>query len=100
MARKVLNLKLGPGTDEALKRTLSGLSSVTQGIAELRGKLGTGHGASPDAERPPIEVARLVVGMATTLGVFLYEMHRNPRTPPAAPIPVSADYELDDEIPF
>ncbi len=96
MARKELNLTISPEMDETLKGTLTGLSRVTQGIAELRGKLGTGHGASPEVSRPPVEVARLVVGMATTLGVFLYEVHRNRRKSPK--LPASADF--DDDIPF
>jgi hypothetical protein len=96
MVRKELNLTISPEMDETLKGTLTGLSRVTQGLAELRGKLGTGHGASPDVSRPPVEVARLVVGMATTLGVFLYEVHRNRRKPPEPP----ASPDLDDDIPF
>ncbi len=96
MARKELNLTISLEMDETLKGTLTGLSRVTQGLAELRGKLGTGHGATPDVPRPPVEVARLVVGMATTLSVFLYEVHRNRRKPPELP----AIPDLDDEIPF
>jgi hypothetical protein len=98
MARKELNLTISPAVDDTLKRTLSGLSSVTQGVAELRGKLGTGHGANPDTERPPVEVARLVVGMATTLGVFLWEVHRNRRKRPEPAPKELAD--LDSDIPF
>ena len=102
-ARDKLDLSATPATDDILKRTLSALSSITQGVAELRGKLGTGHGASPDIEHPPVEVARLVVGMATTLGVFLYETHRKNRQIAAAPaprVPVPVGFDLDDEIPF
>lgn len=98
MARDRLDLSVTPETGEILKRTLSGLSNITQGIAELRGRLGTGHGASPDAEHPPPEVARLAVGMATTFGVFLYETHRNRRKPP--PTPALAGDGFDDDIPF
>ena len=77
LVRQELILDLEPAAGEALKRTLSGLSAVTQGLAELRGRLGTGHGADPSAPKPPVEVARLAVGLATTLGVFLYEHHQN-----------------------
>jgi hypothetical protein len=98
MARKELSLTISPGVDDILKRTLSGLSNITQGLAELRGKLGTGHGASPDTGRAPVEVARLAVGMATTLGVFLYEVHRNTRkSPEVAQVEL---VDLDEEIPF
>ena len=99
MARKELKLAVGSEVDDVLKRTLSGLSNVTHGIAELRGRLGTGHGGNPDASRPPVEVARLVVGMATALGVFLYEVHRNRRTPPE-PAQPSANADEDDDIQF
>lgn len=104
IARDKLNLSVTAETGEILKRTLSGLSNITQGVAELRGKLGTGHGPSPDAEQPPPEVARLVVGMATTLGVFLYEAHQRRKKPPLAPTPVPARAlagpNWDDDIPF
>jgi len=103
-ARDKLDLSITPATDNILKKTLSALSSITQGVAELRGKLGTGHGATPDTEHPPVEVARLVVGMATTLGVFLYESHRKTRPVPIAPpphrVPVPAGPSWDDDIPF
>jgi Abortive infection C-terminus len=64
-------------TDNTLRNTLAALATLTQGIAELRGQLGTGHGANPEVERPPTEVARLAVGVATTLGVFLWDVHRS-----------------------
>ena len=40
-------------------------------------KLRTGHGASPEVERPSAEVARLAVGVATTPDVFLWDVHRS-----------------------
>lgn len=58
LARDQLNLSITKETDISLKKVLSGLSTITQGIAELRGKLGTGHGEHPDAELPPVEIAR------------------------------------------
>lgn len=98
-ARDHLNLSITADTDPILKRILSALSTITQGIAELRGKLGTGHGEHPDSEHPPIEVARLAVGMATTLGVFLYETRP---TPPMAPTTAqtSTATASDDDLPF
>jgi hypothetical protein len=98
MARDKLDLSIAPETEDILKRTLSGLSNITQGVAELRGRLVTGHGANPDTERPPVEVARLAVGMATSLGVFLWEVHSYRRKPPE---PKPADVaNWDSEIPF
>jgi len=77
MTRETLALTVEPDTAETLKRTLSSLATITQGIAELRGQLGTGHGDDPAAKRPSADVAALAVRMATALGVFLYERHRS-----------------------
>jgi hypothetical protein len=82
MTREAVGLLTDSRTDETLKRTLSALATITQGLAELRGQLGTGHGADPAAPRPPADVAGLAVRMATALGIFLYEKHRN-----SAPVP-------------
>ncbi len=75
LTREILKLDVDRSTEETLKRTLSSLATITQGIAELRGQLGTGHGHHPSVATPPVEVARLAVTMATALGVFLYETH-------------------------
>ena len=75
--RGVLKLDTEGQTGDTLKRTLSALSGLTQGIAELRGQLGSGHGHHPSVATPDPSVARLAVGAATTLGVFLYEAFRN-----------------------
>jgi hypothetical protein len=82
MTREAVGLSVNRGTDETLKRSISALATITQGLAELRGQLGTGHGADPAAQRPHSDVAGLAVRMATALGIFLYERHRN-----SAPIP-------------
>lgn len=79
--RAVLHLDVDPQTEETIKRTLSALSSITQGVAELRGQLGSGHGHHPSAGRPSPIVARLAVGSATTLGVFLYQMFERDSPP-------------------
>lgn len=83
LTRTQLKLGISRDTDETLKRTLSSLATITQGIAELRGQIGTGHGPDPHAAAPQPEVARLAVGMAVALGVFLYETYRVgvPETP-------------------
>jgi hypothetical protein len=75
-AREVLNLTASAKTGDTLRQTLSALASLTQGIAELRGQLGTGHGRHPDADAPSPTVARLSVNAAVALGVFLYDAHR------------------------
>lgn len=77
ITRDSLGLGLNPGSDVTLKATLQSLTTITQGIAELRGQLGTGHGSTPETPQPPVEVARLAVSVATVLGVFLWETHRS-----------------------
>ena len=62
---------------ETIKRMLMNLAQLVQGSAELRNAYGTGHGRSRAQARQRLEPrhARLAVGTATTLGVFLYETH-------------------------
>ncbi|WFU42724.1 abortive infection family protein [Bradyrhizobium sp. CB82] len=74
--RDALNLSGQGKTGDTLRQVLSSLSTITQGIAELRGQLGSGHGHHPSAARPLSSVARLSVNTAIALGVFLYETHR------------------------
>lgn len=74
--RDALDLAVDRQTEETLKRTLGALASIAQGIAELRGRLGSGHGHHPAAGRPSTAAARLAVGSAITLGVFLYDVFR------------------------
>ncbi|MDP1751866.1 MAG: abortive infection family protein [Reyranella sp.] len=76
MTRKTLGLSVEKRTEETLQRTLSALATLTQGIAELRGQLGSGHGPHPNAPKATSEVAWLAVRSAIALGVFLYESHR------------------------
>ena len=76
MVRDALGLRVNPKSDVTLRSMLGALGTITNSLAELRGQLGTGHGNTPDTAQPPAEVARLAVGAATTLGVFLWETHR------------------------
>lgn len=61
---------------DKIRRILSNLATITQGIAELRNYYGTGHGRSARRRGLNTRHARLAVGAATTLGVFLVETHR------------------------
>ena len=56
---------------------LMNLTTLVQGSAELRNAYGTGHGLSKTGARQHLTPrhARLAVGSAATLGVFLYETH-------------------------
>jgi hypothetical protein len=60
---------------ETIKRLLSNLASITQGVAELRNHYGTGHGKSAEAKGLQSRHAKLAVGAASTLAVFLAETH-------------------------
>ncbi len=60
---------------EIIKRLLSNLATITQGIAELRNQYGTGHGKTAQTKGLSSRHAKLAVGAASTLAVFLLETH-------------------------
>jgi hypothetical protein len=60
---------------DTVKRLLSNLATITQGIAELRNQYGTGHGKASGAKGLGPRHAKLAVGAASTLAVFLAETH-------------------------
>ena len=61
--------------NETVKRLLSNLSTVSDGLAELRNLHGTGHGKAASTEGLELRHARLAVGAAATLATFLFESH-------------------------
>lgn len=61
---------------DSIRKTLGNLAQVAQGAAELRNLYGTGHGKDALTPPPPPHHARLAVGAASTLAVFLFETHR------------------------
>ena len=60
---------------EVIRRMLSNLNQVSQGIAELRNLYGTGHGRDGRFIGLKPRHAKLAVGAAATLGTFLLETH-------------------------
>ena len=77
-------LKLTPSDipDEAraadsIKRLLSNLATITNGVAELRNSYGTGHGKSAKSKGLGPRHAKLAVGAASTLAIFLVETHHD-----------------------
>jgi hypothetical protein len=60
---------------DVIKRLLSNLSTVGHGLAELRSLYGTGHGQHGSASSLTTRHAKLAVGAASTLAVFLFETH-------------------------
>lgn len=68
---------------ETIKRLLSNLATITQGIAELRNQYGTGHGRDAgSAKGLSSRHAKLAVGAASTLAVFMMETHRERASKP------------------
>jgi hypothetical protein len=65
---------------ESIRRLLSNLGTITMGIAELRNFYGTGHGKHAKTKGLLPRHARLAVGAASTLAMFLIETHET-RTP-------------------
>ena len=55
---------------------LENLAAVGHHLAELRNPFGTGHGKEARHTGLKPQHARLAVGAASTLGVFLFECHR------------------------
>lgn len=78
--RKVLKLLPDTVAESAkgthtIKRILSNLGTIAQGLAELRNLYGTGHGRTAKAGGVSARHARLAVGASTTVAVFLFETH-------------------------
>ncbi len=75
-------LKLTPDdiSDEAkaarsIKQILGSLASVVQGISEVRNEYGSGHGKDSDFKGLQSRHAKLAVGAASTLAIYLLETH-------------------------
>jgi hypothetical protein len=60
---------------DVIKRILSNLSTVGHGLAELRGLYGTGHGHHGSTAGLTTRHAKLAVGAASALVIFLFETH-------------------------
>jgi hypothetical protein len=61
---------------EVIKRLLSNLGTIGNGLAELRGLYGTGHGKHGSTTGLGSRHAKLAVGAAATLVMFLLETHK------------------------
>lgn len=61
---------------DTVKRILSNLSTIGNGLAELRGLYGTGHGKEHQASGLHPRHAKLATGAAATLVTFLFETHK------------------------
>jgi len=61
---------------EVIKRLLHNLGTIGNGLAELRGLYGTGHGKDGKTQGVKPRHAKLAVGAAATLTTFLFETHK------------------------
>lgn len=60
---------------DTIKRLLNNLGTIGISLAELRNLYGTGHGKHGKASGLSARHARLAVGSAATLAIFLFETH-------------------------
>lgn len=60
---------------DVIKRLLQNLGTIGNGLAELRGLYGTGHGKHGGTTGLGSRHAKLAVGAAATLAIFLFETH-------------------------
>jgi len=60
----------------SIKQILGSLSSVVQGISEIRNEYGSGHGKDGKFKGLQPRHAKLAVGAASTLAIYLLETHQ------------------------
>jgi hypothetical protein len=58
-----------------IRELYQALATVVNKIAEIRNEYGTGHGRDGFTDGLDIKYAKLAVGAASSLGVFLFEIH-------------------------
>lgn len=64
---------------KSVKAILGNLSTLVQGLAELRNLYGTGHGKVGTTKGLTARHARLAVGSSTTLAIFLFDTYEDRR---------------------
>lgn len=60
----------------SIKSVLGSLTTVVQGLRELRNQYGSGHGKKANFKGLTTRHAKLSVGAASTLAIFLLETHK------------------------
>lgn len=65
---------------DVIKRLLSNLGTIGNGLAELRGLYGTGHGKDGKSSGLSARHAKLAVGAASTLATFLFDTHEETKS--------------------
>ena len=73
--RTSLQLNLAPEqhSEQIFKQILGGCTSITNGLAGLRNRLGDAHGQGSNRVKPPRRHAELAVNVAGAMAVFLIE---------------------------
>jgi hypothetical protein len=61
---------------ESIRKILGSLVSIVHGLSELRNQYGSGHGKKPKFKGLSSRHAKLAVGSAQTLAIFLLETHK------------------------
>ncbi len=61
---------------DVIRRLLQNLGTIGNNLAELRGLYGTGHGKHGKSESLSPRHAKLAVGAASTLVIFLFDTHK------------------------
>lgn len=65
---------------DTIKRLLSNLATISQGLAEIRNLYGSGHGKDGRTQAIKPRHAKLAVGAAATLTTFLFETHKETKS--------------------
>ncbi|HEY4761851.1 MAG TPA: abortive infection family protein [Thermoguttaceae bacterium] len=73
LVAKRLRLSPTQHTEKAFRQILQGCSSVVDGLASIRNKLGDAHGQGKGGVRPKTRHAALAVNLAGAMAVFLVE---------------------------
>ncbi|WP_409560315.1 abortive infection family protein [Hyphomicrobium sp. MC8b] len=73
LAAQTLGLAPSQHTEEAFRSILGGCTTVVNGLATLRNRIGDAHGAGPLAVRPSPRHAALAVNLAGAMASFLVE---------------------------
>lgn len=56
--------------EKGIRQILGGISSIVQGISEIRNSYGTGHGKDADFKGLEIKFAKLLVGLVSEIAIF------------------------------
>lgn len=73
-ANKAMEESLGDNL-KSIPQILGGLNSIVDGISNLRNNFGTGHGRPADAISLDLRFAKLAVGAASAMAIYLFDTY-------------------------